>query len=615
MKKIIILLSLLLTSVLFSAEIDVKLYENDDKETYYKDIQKQIIADAEAKIRSDELVKSELLHLERLQDTASQKVQIDKYDTKTLEKKEVSLKDLYNAIAAAASMQLKDDQNKKIASDMQAKLLLLKQLIERITEEEKPKLLSYQLQFAYYKIQQKNIEAKNAIIRTDKKELMDKITTAFATLNCDKAELFTEKIVEMDIALEEINKQKVSYKLLQEKATIEESIDLEKINKKLDLARASCQKNLTDKIVLQIQNGICLLKGDNNKDFYKNMQDIESSIALVKAEDKDIYLQQVSILKELSKTHFGATKLFFGATVEESKAILISIYDYIFSPLFVFNEQPISLFSLFKAIFLITLGFVLGMLYKRWLGRISRKWKDISLMSIRLASNIGYYLLVLIFFMISMSSLGIDMSSISLIAGALSIGIGFGLQTIVSNLFAGIILMFERTIRIGDVVEISEVVHGVVTDMRIRSTTVKTFDNIDIVVPNSFFIQNNVTNWTLEDRARRLHIPFSVAYGTEVEAVRSAVLDALEKSQLHYIRRDEDRKPLVRMTLMNSSSVDFELLVWVTWQPVAKNMSVNSDFMILIYDALRANDIAIPFPQLDLYVKEISAKVIDNAKQ
>jgi len=228
-----------------------------------------------------------------------------------------------------------------------------------------------------------------------------------------------------------------------------------------------------------------------------------------------------------------------------------------------------------------------------------------SQMSMRLASNIGYYLIVIVALFIAVSSLGIDMTSISLIAGALSIGVGFGLQTVVSNFIAGIILMFERTIRIGDTIEISGELRGRVTDMRIRSTTVKTFDNIDIVVPNSSFIQNNVVNWTLEDRTRRIHIPFGVAYGTDVESVKKAVLDELEASSLMYIKYDPDKKPEVWMVAMSSSSVDFELLIWIEWANKYRPNALRSDFMILIYNALYKHGIQIPFPQLDLYVKQL----------
>ncbi|OHE06612.1 MAG: hypothetical protein A3G74_06550 [Sulfurimonas sp. RIFCSPLOWO2_12_FULL_34_6] len=232
-------------------------------------------------------------------------------------------------------------------------------------------------------------------------------------------------------------------------------------------------------------------------------------------------------------------------------------------------------------------------------------------MSIRLASNIGYYMIVTISFVIAIGSLGIDMTSISMIAGALSIGIGFGLQTVVSNFIAGVILMFERTIRIGDMIEISDKLRGRVTDMRIRSTTIKTFDNIDIVIPNSSFIQNNVINWTLEDPSRRLHIPFGVAYGTDVDYVKQIIINELKESKLTYINDDSTKEPEIWMIGMNNSRLDFELLVWVEWDSKLRPNSLKSDFLILIYNSLNKYGIEIPFPQLDLHVKHKSNKVLE----
>jgi small-conductance mechanosensitive channel len=293
--------------------------------------------------------------------------------------------------------------------------------------------------------------------------------------------------------------------------------------------------------------------------------------------------------------------ILFSLSVFASSDFITQTKEFFDSSLFTFNEKPISIYSLIKAFSYILAGFILGFLYKRWVLRVTKKHENISMMTVRLMSNIGYYVIILIFAMSAFRSVGVDLKSLSLIAGALSIGIGFGLQTVVSNLIAGIIIMFERTIRIGDVIEIDNTLMGTVTDMRIRSTTVKTFDNVDIIVPNSSFIQNNVINLTLEDKIRRLHIPFGVAYGTEIEDVKKAVLEALEQSELHYIKDDEDKKPDIRMVLMNASSVDLELIVWVDRS--LKQISLPSDFMILIYNALRANNISIPFPQMDVHMK------------
>ena len=196
----------------------------------------------------------------------------------------------------------------------------------------------------------------------------------------------------------------------------------------------------------------------------------------------------------------------------------------------------------------------------------SENWINATPMTARLTANLGYYFIIFVTFMLALTSIGLDLTSFSMFASALAIGVGFGLQTVVSNMVAGIIMMFERSIRIGDYVEISDVLKGTVTDMRIRSTVIKTFDNIDVVVPNSSFVQNNVVNLTLDDKTRRLHIPFCVVYGTNVEVVREAILNELKQSDLNYYKgRDKEKEPLVRMVGMGNSSVDYELLVWVEW--------------------------------------------------
>ena len=431
-----LLLFFLLCISLFSAEIDVKLFENADKENYYDEIKKSIDYASNKGMRSEEIIKDEIMQLSRLREATSSKIKIDKYDVKILKNEKITTENYYNAINTLALLTYKQEQNFSTVSEIQSKLLLLKKSIERITEYEKPKLLSYQLQFAYYKIQQKNIKEKISLIQEHQEEIRDLLNNSLNSVECSDWDSISSKQISLDTKFEESVQKKVSQKLRLEKAVIEDSDKIEAIKREIEIST---------------------------------------------------------------------------------------------SPIFVYNERPMSFLSLSTSI-------------------------------------------VLLFFIIALGSIGIDMSSISLIAGALSIGVGFGLQTVVSNFIAGIILMFERTIRVGDTIEINDIVLGAVTDIRIRSTTVKTFDNIDIVVPNSSFIQNNVVDWTLEDKVRRLLIPFSVAFDTEVDDVKNAVLGALSASNLLYIK--------------------------------TKSMSLRSDFLILIYNALRANNISIPFPQLELHMKE-----------
>jgi len=142
-----------------------------------------------------------------------------------------------------------------------------------------------------------------------------------------------------------------------------------------------------------------------------------------------------------------------------------------------------------------------------------------------------------------------------------------------------------------------------VIDIRIRSTTIKTNDNINIVIPNQKIIENNIINWTLNDDKIRFKIPFWVAYWTKVEDVENVILNALKKSNLDYLKT-WDYAPLVIMTEMWNSSVNYELYVWVKWDSILTPNRTRSKFLKLIYTALNENNITIPFPQTDLHIKD-----------
>ncbi|MDA3945399.1 MAG: mechanosensitive ion channel [Helicobacteraceae bacterium] len=608
----VLLFILFVTVAAWAAPIDAKLFEEADKEAYYKTIQQEVEAAAKSGQRPEELVREEMLQLAKVRNAASQAVQIERYDLTALIDSKGDLKSYYDAVSALASLQLRVEQRQKMLLDLHTKLVFLKQRIENIVKEEKPQLLSYQLQFAYYKLQQKSIEARLELLQTHKQEIMKVLLDVLPLLQCDLLTSIDSNLVQNDTVIEKSLQEKVALQIDLEKAVLEESTKIESLQQKNAQTNAKYQQALTTKIILKIQRSLCMLQKRRNKDFFEMLDEIKTLTTDLSADERPLFSEQLNVLKALAKEVFGTTKLFFGATWHESMAILSELKGFFSSTLFVVNEQPISLSSLIKALVLIVFGFVAGAFYKRWIARISRRWPDMSQMSIRLMINIGYYLIITITFVVTIGSIGIDMTSISLIAGALSIGIGFGLQTVVSNFIAGIILMFERTIRIGDIIELSDTLRGKVTDMRIRSTTIKTWDNVDIVVPNSSFIQNNVINWTLDDLSRRLHIPFGVAYGTKVEDVIKAVLEELAESDLHYISEDEAKRPEVWMITMNSSSVDFELLVWVEWNSALRPNSLRSDFMILIYNALYRHGIQIPFPQLDLYVKQMPSETLNK---
>lgn len=232
-----------------------------------------------------------------------------------------------------------------------------------------------------------------------------------------------------------------------------------------------------------------------------------------------------------------------------------------------------------------------------------KKKKSIS-WKFTIIANIGYYLIITIVILISLKTIWIDLSSFTMIISALSVWIWFWLQTIVSNFISGIILMFEQSIKEWDYIEIWTDLRWTVQNINMRSTTIKTNNNIYVVIPNQSFIQNNIINWTHTDTFVRLQIPFWVAYWTTYEKVEEVILNTLEKSNLDYIKNDENKKASIVMTWMWNNSVDFFLFIWVQWKETNIPLTTKWAYLKLIYKALNDNWITIPFPQTDLHIKD-----------
>lgn len=208
----------------------------------------------------------------------------------------------------------------------------------------------------------------------------------------------------------------------------------------------------------------------------------------------------------------------------------------------------------------------------------------------------GYCFLALGFF-IALKVVGVDLSSLAIVAGALGIGLGFGLQNVVSNFVSGLIILAERPIGIGHRIEVGGVA-GQVTRIKWRSTTVVTNDNITIIVPNSDFISQAVTNWSHGDPKVRLRLPVGVAYGTDIEKLRKVLLEVAAEHPAVL----QQPAPSVRFLGFGDSSLDFELAVW-TIAMAQSPTRFRSELFFGIERKLRENHIEIPFPQRDLHLR------------
>jgi small-conductance mechanosensitive channel len=206
-------------------------------------------------------------------------------------------------------------------------------------------------------------------------------------------------------------------------------------------------------------------------------------------------------------------------------------------------------------------------------------------------------LVLVIGIFIVLDNAGIHLGALTVFAGAVGVGIGFGLQNVASNFISGLVILFERPITIGDRVEVAGVA-GQVQQIRARSTVILTNDNIAMIVPNSKFIDSPVTNWTHGDPRVRFRVPIGVAYGSDVKKVSEALI-AAGRSNQHVL---EEPAPSVFLKQFGENSIDFELVVWSSVMS-HRPSRFRSDLNFAIVEKLGEAGIEIPFPQRDLHIR------------
>lgn len=281
------------------------------------------------------------------------------------------------------------------------------------------------------------------------------------------------------------------------------------------------------------------------------------------------------------------------------------------------GETRLTLYMVIKGLIILGLLFWLAALISRFIQARVNQQQNLTPSVRSLISQTVRIALVFAAVMLAMNAIGVDLTALAVFSGAIGVGIGFGLQAIFSNLVAGIILLLEGSIKIGDFVELESGLTGEVREINTRSTLVTTNDNVDILVPNSEFINNRVTNWTLRDNFKRTRIPFGVAYGTDKELVRKAALEAADTVP-HMLKGEGSKPPQVWLSGFGDNSLDFELVVWIKPESVKRPSVVNADYTWALETALNKYGIEIPFPQRDLHIRsgELPIKLTaDNRKK
>jgi len=293
-----------------------------------------------------------------------------------------------------------------------------------------------------------------------------------------------------------------------------------------------------------------------------------------------------------------ALNLFFGK--------LASFFDV---ELFELGQKPITLENILLLILSLALLFYLtNVLQKMILNRILRRAK-VDRGVRQSIGTIFRYTLIVIGLTIIIQTAGIDLTALGFIAGALGVGIGFGLQGITNNFISGLIILFERPIKVGDRIEVGTI-SGDVTKIAARATTVQTNDNISIIIPNSDFINKEVINWSHNDRRIRYNIPVSVAYKENPRYVRRLLIEVVKEN--HGVLKHP--APDVLFTEYGESSLDFNVRVW-TIEYTDRPMVLKSQLYYAIFKKFQDHHIEIPFPQRDVHIKYSDTQKVSRKEQ
>jgi len=272
-------------------------------------------------------------------------------------------------------------------------------------------------------------------------------------------------------------------------------------------------------------------------------------------------------------------------------------------PLFRFGGAAVTLGGLATGGVIFLVAWALSRIVSRSLRRL-RERSGRTAGSLYVLEKLVSYGLIVFGVFAGLSAAGLNLSSLAVFAGAIGIGVGLGLQGVVKEFVSGLFLIFDRMVSIGDYVELEDEVRGVIAEIGPRATRIRNNDNINILVPNSKLIEGRVINWTLKGDTRRIHIPFSVAYGAKRSEVREAVLAAARTSPFT-LPETETRKSQVWLVGFGESGLDFELLVWPTREAVKRPAAMHAAYTWAIADALENAGIEIPFPQTDLHIRSV----------
>lgn len=545
-------------------------------------------------------------------------------DEKKLIKSKLSQSTILFYLNSVAAYRLSENHLKSRSDNYRKRLLSIKEHLANLIDDGKNDVLSLQLEYAYYTWKRRHVDvqikehtafnekAKQLFIKSIKTAHIqpEKIDKSISVFNKEIEKLRRQKIDDELKAERELIyvMQKSNFEETQDPSITNENFAQELMHrsegrkykgliKKLNITSTKLTMALNNKLDQLFLMQIHSLKHNKIEAYTQTRQLMEREAKDLEPESLVTFKEKIDIVEWVKYSELGTIAAVTDDFEMWSQQQFDAIKAIILEPLFIINNKEVALYNIAAMIFTFIFGIFFGIFYKRRIYALKHRWPSLHLQSLKVMANIGFYIIIFISFIIALNMIGLDLSSISLVAGALSVGIGFGLKDIVANFISGIIIMFERAIRIGDYIELNSDMVGNVTDIRMRSTTIKTANGIDIIIPNVKLIEGSVINYTMEENTRRLKIPFSVAHKVAFEDVEHAILEALEASDIPYLR-DEEHAPFLIITALEKSAVEYKLLIWIQEQGAAGM----TPFYRIIFETLRQKGYEIPHQQMDIHL-------------
>ncbi len=284
--------------------------------------------------------------------------------------------------------------------------------------------------------------------------------------------------------------------------------------------------------------------------------------------------------------------------------VLAAARQFVNTPLVTLRGDPFTVAELLTVILLFAAALWFGRRSQALFGRLSKTGggRTMSDAGVYALARILTYAAWLFAGFLSVGMLGFDLSSLSLFGGVVGVGLGLGLQSVFANFVSGGVLLLEKSLKVGDLVELPDNMVGRVHEINMRYTRVTTNDSLDVLVPNSEFVNGRVVNWTLNEQSRRVHVQFSVAYGSDKSLVQAAGMAAVN-SVSGTITDVKAKVPEVWLVNMGNDGLEFELIVWVGSELVLSPARTHALLLWALHDELLARGLEIPFPQRDLHLK------------